>query len=70
MGGKGPDIHVYRNSLKSYVYLLSWFLSDYSKLKESKDLPSKLRKKPKKEGVRGTGSAAEYSQTLLNEIKR
>ena len=48
MGGKGPDVHMYRNALKSYVYLVSWFLSDFSKLRESKGIESKLRKKSKK----------------------
>jgi hypothetical protein len=36
-GGGQADINLYRNCLKAYVYLTTWFLSDNSKLKESKE---------------------------------
>ena len=44
-GGRQSDINLYRNSLKAYVYLLTWFLSDNSRLKESKEAQTKTRKK-------------------------
>ncbi len=37
MGGSGPDLNLYRNSLKAYIYLISWFLQDNNKLKETKE---------------------------------
>ncbi len=27
-----------QNSLKAYIYLISWYMRDYSKLKDSKDI--------------------------------
>ncbi len=44
-GGRQSDINLYRNSLKAYVYLISWFLSENSKLKDSKENHTKTRKK-------------------------
>lgn len=77
-GGGQPDLNLYRNALKAYVYLISWFLKDNSKLKDSKD-PSNTKtrnKKPagstqnsaikKKQG--GEDSSATTAQ-ILNEIK-
>jgi hypothetical protein len=50
-GGAGqPDLNLYRNALKAYVYLISWFLQDNSKLKESKD-PSNTKARNKKPGT-------------------
>lgn len=36
-GGRrsGPDINLYRNCLKAYVYLITWFLQDNSKIKDT-----------------------------------
>ena len=39
------DYTVLRNSLKAYVYLLTFFLTENSKLKESKETQTKLRRK-------------------------
>lgn len=46
-GGAGqPDLNLYRNCLKAYVYLIGWFLQDNSKLKETKDnMRTKARNK-------------------------
>ena len=30
----GPDINMYRNCLKAYIYLITWFMQDYSKIKD------------------------------------
>jgi hypothetical protein len=37
IGGSGPDLNLYRNCLKAYIYLISWFLQDNNKLKETKE---------------------------------
>lgn len=36
-GRGGHDLNLYRNCLKAYVYLISWFLQENSKLKETKE---------------------------------
>jgi len=36
-GAGAPDLNLYRNCLKAYIYLIAWFLQDNSKLKESKE---------------------------------
>ena len=36
-----PDLNLYRNCLKAYVYLLCCFLQDNSKLKETKETQTK-----------------------------
>lgn len=56
-GNSGADVNMYRNCLKAYVYLMSWFLQDNSKLKESKE--SKARVKRPNQSV--SGSAAKQS---------
>lgn len=37
MGGNSQNINMYRNCLKAYVYLITWYLQEYSRLKESKE---------------------------------
>lgn len=34
-----------QNSIKAYVYLISWYLTDISRLKETKEIQTKQRKK-------------------------
>ena len=63
-GGKGLDVNVARNCLKAYVYLLTWFLGDNSKLKETKEMRTKTKKKTGRPTSTTNNQAA-----LLNEIK-
>lgn len=76
-GGAGqPDLNLYRNSLKAYVYLLSWFLQDNSKLKESKDPNAATKARNKKPGNQGSAMKKKGGEDqtanaaqVLNEIK-
>jgi hypothetical protein len=43
--GSRIDVNCIRNSLKSYVYLITFFLTQNSKLKESKENQTKARRK-------------------------
>jgi hypothetical protein len=38
-----------QNSLKAYTYLITWYMSDFSKLKDSKDIGTKGKRKKAKE---------------------
>lgn len=66
MSGRSTEIDLFRNSLKAYVYLISWFLSDFSKLKEAKELQTKMRRKNQKKERSASGDS---QQQYLNEIK-
>ena len=37
-------LFVIQNSLKAYIYLITWFMSYYSKLRGTKELKSKSKK--------------------------
>lgn len=53
--GTKVDINLIRNSLKAYVYLMTFFLAENSKFKESKENQTKYRRRlPPKTG-RSTG---------------
>lgn len=47
-GAGTNDLNVYRNCLKAYTYLISWFLQDNSKLKETKDTNAQTKARNKK----------------------
>ena len=44
---KFKGILVIQNSMKAYAYLITWYFSDFSKLKDSREVQKRQKKKDK-----------------------